>query len=832
MRLAQRWLGGFSAFLWSLPAFAALALPEFTPAGGLVRSPALVMAINPNPVGAILYMVDGSDPRDPFGNAVPGARSYSDPLSINRSIIIRARVKSGTNWSELVAAPFTADQDFSNLLFTEVMYHPRDADDVAEFIELKNVGAVSLDLSGLIFTGVVNTNEFHIDPPYFRFENGTILPAGEFLVLINNTNAFQALHPTARIDGQFTNEMPNHSMLLAIQDSSGAQATTMLYDSHAPWPVAPDNHGYFPNDGVGFSLARSNLDPAVDPESYRAWRASTYRFGSPGADDPAPIVPPIYLNEMLARTSAGLRDTIEFFNPNPTNVHIGGWWLSDERNEPFRYPIPLGTIVPAFGFLVIDDTQFGVGTNGFSLSSEGERLYLFSADTNRMLTGYTHGFGFEGSDRDVSFGRYIASDGREDFPAQLILTFDATNSGPRLSPIVISEVMYHPEGTNVEYVELRNVTGAAVPLWESPRPTSTWTLGPPYAGLNVPTNTTIPANGHLLFVQGDTNEFRTRYGVPAEVTILPLQVRLGNGGESVALYRPSGLNDNGYPRYVKVDEIVYDDRFPWPAAADGSGHSLERINLNGFGNDAGNWRACPQLVSPGRSNSTNLPPLVWAGGDQTEFINRPAMLTGAVSDDRWLGTGLTSWWSQVSGPASAIFVVNGRVSASVTFPQTGRYVVQLTASDSVFTNFDRATIDVVERPFDLWRNTNFTSGDLTNPAISGATADPDDDGASNLHEYLFSTPPKIANVATGLRAEIINGSLEINWTQITGSVDIQVEPERADQLEGPWFIGPGLFARSEMVHTGGTLIDVKLRSLLSMTATSRAYVRLRLTLAE
>ncbi|HEY9247598.1 MAG TPA: hypothetical protein VIO38_00625, partial [Rariglobus sp.] len=39
--------------------------------------------------------------------------------------------------------------------------------------------------------------------------------------------------------------------------------------------------------------------------------------------------------------------------------------------------------------------------------------------------------------------------------------------------------------------------------------------------------------------------------------------------------------------------------------------------------------------------------------------------------------------------------------------------------------------------FSEWQAASFTPGQLADPAISAATADPDGDGMANLHEYVF-----------------------------------------------------------------------------------------------
>lgn len=464
---------------------AALLPPVFDPQGGFVRSPCLVLATNFNATGVIFYTVDGGDPRDHFGNVATNARCYlyprlhpsderstearsdADAISVNRSMIIRARVKSGTNWSELTAAPFTADQDFSKLLFTEVMFHPTQRDrGPDEFVEFKNVGTVPLDLSGLILA--------EIDTKYLHgtFPPGSIVGPGQFFVLARDTNEFRTLYPGAPVEGQYDTQLGNSSATPAVMDTNGAVAASMHYDSHAPWQVLPDDHAYFANptnvsaaDFIGFSLVRATLDPAADSHHYRTWRASYRRKGSPHADDPEPNIPAIYVNELLSRSGSDFVDTVELFNPNPTNVNIGGWWLSDHRNYPFRYHIPSNTIIAALGYMVFDESQFNAGADPFSFDAAGERCYLFSGEPDGTVTGYSHGFVYHGSDQNVTFGRVVDSTGLDHFARQVSRTFGQSNSGPLISPVAISEIMYHPETTNSgAFIELRNRTAAPVAL--------------------------------------------------------------------------------------------------------------------------------------------------------------------------------------------------------------------------------------------------------------------------------------------------------------------------------------------------------------------------------
>src|SRR5262249_26780516 len=93
--------------------------------------------------------------------------------------------------------------------------------------------------------------------------------------------------------------------------------------------------------------------------------------------------------------------------------------------------------------------------------------------------------------------------------------------------------------------------------------------------------------------------FRAKYSVPAPVQILgPYTGALQDSGEKLELQAPDNPNTNGVP-YVAIEEIRYNDKAPWPAAADGNGPSLQRIAPGLYGNDPINWTAA--APTPGQS---------------------------------------------------------------------------------------------------------------------------------------------------------------------------------------------------------------------------------------
>jgi hypothetical protein len=117
-----------------------------------------------------------------------------------------------------------------------------------------------------------------------------------------------------------------------------------------------------------------------------------------------------------------------------------------------------------------------------------------------------------------------------------------------------------------------------------------------------------PANAALL------NAFRSKYNVQAGTPVVgPYNGKLDNSNESVELAKPDAPQtvpgpDFGLVPYVLVDKVRYSDLAPWPncgpnCGPDGGGQSLQRINLNEYGNDPINWQAGSPNPGPQGSSS-------------------------------------------------------------------------------------------------------------------------------------------------------------------------------------------------------------------------------------
>ncbi len=573
--------------------------PTWSQRGGNVNTGYALTLMNPNAGGTIYYTLDGTDPRALGGGVAGTASAFTAPIVINLSRTIRTRVLNAGAWSPLDEATFYTNQDFNNLIVSEINYNPlpngATSGDEYEFIEFKNIGGTTLDLGGLNFSSGIT----------FTVPVGTTLAPNAFFVLARNPAQFALRYPGVTVGGTFAGKLDNGGERLTLLTGAGSQIMDFDYKDTAPWPVAPD--------GQGFSLVAKNPATHTDPGNAAKWRASTAVGGSPGADDPATTIAGIVINEVLTNSVLPLTDTVELYNPTASAVAVTDWWLTDDTSIPKKYRIP-ATTIPAGGYVSFNEAQFnptpGVGTS-FSLSSTGEQVYLYSGDAGGNLTGYSHGLEFQAADNDVSFGRYVNSVGDESFPAQTTRTFGAANAGPVVGPLVINEIQYSPLAGYDEFLEIKNVSAGAVNLWDAANPANTWKVGG--MDFSFPANTTIPAGGFVLLVKIDPATFRAKYQVPAAVAIFgPYLGALDDNGERLELEKPAppyfdGLGQTVVP-YVIVDALRYNNRAPWPPSAAGAGPSLQRTNSTLYADDPANWFASG--ITPGVNNAANMAPTV------------------------------------------------------------------------------------------------------------------------------------------------------------------------------------------------------------------------------
>ncbi len=679
--------------------YPAVAAPAFGQHGGNVPS-GFRVSIGA-PAGTIYYTTDGSDPRLLGDPVAPSAKLYTTDFPLTETTTLRSRVLSDTNWSALTEATFTLIRDYDTLAVTELMYHPAASGDLDgdhfEFIELKNVGATELDLSGVSFTNGVS----------FTFPAGARLAPGRFAVLVSDAEAFASRYPGVPVAGVYGGKLSNGGERLTLVHAAGKPIFDAAYGTAAPWPTTPD--------GLGFSLVPVDPTAPATPGLAASWRASSRPGGSPGADDLVLDVPAVVINEVLTHTDPPQLDAIELHNPGSKPADISGWFLSDDRNQPAKFRIPGPRVIPAGGFLVIDESQFdapALGTDAFRLDSHGDSVWLFSADASGKLTGHSDGFSFPAAANGVSFGRMTNSAGEVQFPPQRSLTLGSVNSGPSVGPVVIEEIQYHPAPGEVEFIELKNIADHPVPLFDLEFPTHTWRITG--ADFVFPPGVTMPPGGIVVVADSDPALFRKRFGIAPEVPVFgPFGGNLQDSGERLELQRPDKpdpvTNKLGqvsfFVPFIGVDRVRYNDKAPWPTHAAGSGPSIERKSAANHGDDPANWADSNGRATPGYDSDGNRPPIVDAGRDQDfpAAADFPLVVSvaGTATDDGKPGGPLTYAWTQTSGPGPVTIVSPDKLATQVRLPGQGIYTLRLTVddgriatSDELILSASRATGDV------------------------------------------------------------------------------------------------------------------------------------------
>lgn len=482
-----------------------------------------------------------------------------------------------------------------NLRLSEIMYNPPGGDEF-EYVELLNLGPEPVELGGAAFTtGIAYT-----------FPNHT-LEAGQSVVIARNRGVFLSRYPDAAgalAPGNYSGRLDNGGELLTFADSKGGVIFAITYGDSGDWPGRADG------DGSSLELADFN----GNPNEANRWRPSSEYLGSPGAQGQGPVRT-VRINELLAHSDPPYEDAIELFNRTASPIDIGGWYLTDSRNDLKRFRIPSPTLLPPQGYAVFYETDFKTNNTlvPFSLNSaEGDSLLLVSADAAGNPAAFVDSIDFGPTENGVTLGRHPNGDGPLVAMSQQTLGSDvlpndppsragdfraglgAPNAHPKVGPVVFAEIMYQPAPGGDEFLRLLNNSSSPVNLFNPSAPEHTWRLsdGVDYA---FPPNLTLQPGESIYVSQIDPALFRAKYEIPAAVKVVgPYAGALNNAGEALELSKPDQPQPpvGGLPPwapYIVVERLAYSPLTPWPAAAAGFGPSLKRKNPLLIANDPLNW---------------------------------------------------------------------------------------------------------------------------------------------------------------------------------------------------------------------------------------------------
>ena len=758
--------------------------PTVIPAGGYVTFDESDFNPTPGVEPSFLLSSHGEEiylySADAAGNLTGYSHGFTFPAAANGVSFGRYLTSTGeahypAQTALTLGAP-NAGPRVGPVVINEIHYQPLAGD--AEFLELKNITANPV----LLYNVEHPELTWRLNGIGFSFPPGTQIAANGLLLIVSgDPAAFRTKHGVPAevpIMGPFPGNLQDGGERLQLLRSDNPDlgedgqpivpeivVDEVRYDNQAPWPTAAA--------GSGASLERLNSSAYGDDPIN--WRASP---GVPSAGLPnSGNRPP--------QVGAGADQSFES-SLFPANLNLNGTVTDD------GLPNPPGAITVTWS----------------QVSGPGPAW--FESPNSLATTASLPGVG-------TYVLRLTANDGALETSGDMVVTVTRTT----LPATLVTQ------GSTWKYRD----TGVDLPAsWINPGYNdAAWPSGPAKLGYGDGDEATAVSFGPDANNKYVTTFFRRTFQVANAASYSNLKVGLRrddggivylNGTEIFRSNMPEGsIAFSTFASSVVggADETTFYEQTVDPSLlVDGANVLAVRIHqVNGSSSDLSF-----DLYLTGTAFPLNAAPNVNAGPDQTVALTDLALLDGQVADDGLpIPPGLlTIAWTKVDGPGAVAFANAGapRTTASLALP--GTYTLRLTANDGALVASDDLVIHISGDSYEDWKASHFTAAELLNPAISGDTADPDQDGHTNYQEYLADTDPRDPDSVlriVGLNPLPANPTtLEIRFNAITGrSYSLQ---SRATPAGSPWTTRSNIPTQSTAGITTVTLPD-------AIDATPRFY---------
>ena len=202
----------------------------------------------------------------------------------------------------LLALALNASAADSVLIFNELQYHPANELTETEWVELRSLQGVDVDISGWRIDGGID----------YTFPAGTIMPGGGYIVIA----AVPGQIPGAL--GPFAGQLDNGGETLRLRNRTGRIMDELSYSDSGDWPIAPD--------GSGVTLARRTASAASGAGQ---WSASKDVGGTPGGLNFLPIGSPNVRTRAIA-----VGDTWRYLDDGSTPA--GNWSLAGFNDAAWK----------------------------------------------------------------------------------------------------------------------------------------------------------------------------------------------------------------------------------------------------------------------------------------------------------------------------------------------------------------------------------------------------------------------------------------------------------------------------------------------------------------
>ncbi len=585
----------------------------------------------------------------------------------------------------LLLVPATSYGTTANhLLIAEVLYDPSAADPGAEWVELLNPTAASVDLAGWVLQDNLSADTL----PAFS------LAPGQRVVVAEVQEDFLAANPgfsgaLIALGGPIGNGLSNTGDRLALKDAGGATIDALSYgsDSTVFSPPCPD----VPEDRSLARTGAADTDAAADwteaaptpgqaPQSATATptdgevatatpvpptATATPTIATPGTPFTTPTSTPspaswprvllseVYYDSPQTGTDSG-HEFVELFNPGPGAVALEGWRLADNIAEDLLPSVTLS----AGQYLIVAATQDGFAANfetftgnivylertiGNGLSNSGDSVLLL-APNGAPIDAMSYGSDvsvFDPPCPGVEAGQSLArlpSDRDTGTRADWLAQGEPNPGQPPVAPTPTPTATRTPAATP-------SPTFTAIPP-ETPTPTPVVTPGPG----ETPTETPTPTPGLT----------ETPTETPA-ATPSPTSTPTGTPDPSQTVTPTSTPVTQVFLPEILLSEVLYDAVQP---GADAEYEWVELLNRSHAAVTLDGWRlgdnAGEDLIPPVTIAAQSY--VVVTAHAAGFALNHPGFAGQMVSLDGAIGNGLGN-----DGDAVRLLAPDGRVADAMSY---------------------------------------------------------------------------------------------------------------------------------------------------------------------
>ncbi len=320
--------------------------------------------------------------------------------------------------------------------------------------------------------------------------------------------------------------------------------------------------------------------------------AQSYGMGPVALEDSGSVFHCVVTNPQGVAPSAAATLTVLADTTPPALVSVGNYGDRTVVSVVFSEPVEAATATNAAHYgvdqgVTVTRAVFGFDSRTIILTTTPmapDTVYQVSVEQvrdrarvpNRIPPGSAMGFSTAPRRLDPAYGR----------PG-----FESPGPASRRHGVVISEIMYHPmgraDGRNLEYIEIYN----AQPWFEE---IGGWRLTGA-VDYTFPSNTVVAARSYRVVAAAPGDFSGVHPGVAGVLGPWEAGQALPNGGGLLRLRNAQG---------AVLFEVEYGDEPPWPAAADGAGHSLVLARPSYGERDVRAWDASDRVGgSPGTGDT-------------------------------------------------------------------------------------------------------------------------------------------------------------------------------------------------------------------------------------